>query len=184
MNFWQGDKIRVRAVEPSDWEHFYFCNLVSERGAHLDFLWPPISKDLVKKDTERDSLYRMENDIFKGVIENLKGEIVGSIGTHHIDRRVGVFSYGLAIDHLHQRKGYATEAILLVIKYYFEELRYQKCNVKVHSNNASSIVLHEKLGFKQEGRIRNTVFTQGTYFDSLWYGLTLEEWKQRGITQS
>jgi len=41
----------------------------------------------------------------------------------------------------------------LILKYYFEELRYQKVTVPVHANNPASIRLHEKLGFKKKVRI-------------------------------
>jgi len=38
MNFWQGKKVRLRAIEPSDAETFIRWNLDSERARHLDFV--------------------------------------------------------------------------------------------------------------------------------------------------
>ncbi len=46
MNFWQGKKIRLIAVESSDAEHFIRWCLNSERAHHLDFVWPPVSEAL------------------------------------------------------------------------------------------------------------------------------------------
>jgi RimJ/RimL family protein N-acetyltransferase len=77
-----------------------------------------------------------------------------------------------------RRKGYAREAILLVLKYYFEELRYQKVTISVHSNNEASLKLHEALGFKHEGIHRRTVFTEGRFYDNHWFGMTVEEFRQ------
>lgn len=52
--------------------------------------------------------------------------------------------------HPHWRRGYASDAICIVLRYYFEELRYQKCTVSVYDFNESSLRLHEWLGFQVE----------------------------------
>ena len=78
----------------------------------------------------------------------------------------------------HRRRGYATEAVQLVLKYYFEELRYQKCLVGVHSNNPASVALHEKLGFVREGTLRRMVYTGGRFHDVHHFGMLKEEWEQ------
>jgi RimJ/RimL family protein N-acetyltransferase len=109
------------------------------------------------------------------VIERLDGEFVGTINTHHCDRRNGTFQYGLAIRREHWNRGYASEAIRLVLAYYFRELRYQKVNAHVFSFNKASRSLHKKLGFRQEGRLRRMVYTQGKHYDDIIFGLTAEE---------
>jgi RimJ/RimL family protein N-acetyltransferase len=177
MNFWQGEKVRLRGIEPSDADFFFQWNLDSERARHLDFVWPPQSLVSVQAWAEEQSGRRFEKDTFHWVIVNMEGEPVGSISTHDCNPRTGTFSYGIDVAPEHQRKGYASEAILLVLKYYFEELRYQKVTVPVHSNNTASILLHEQLGFQREGVHRRMVFTGGRYFDDIWYGMTVEEFQ-------
>jgi RimJ/RimL family protein N-acetyltransferase len=66
------------------------------------------------------------------VIENGSGEIVGELTTHHSDPSAGAFAYGIAIRREHRRRGYAFEAITLVLRYDFRELRYQKATVSVY----------------------------------------------------
>ena len=175
MNFWQGEKVRLRGVEPADWEYFFKWNLDSERARHLDFLWPPISKQQVVDWCLEQSRKKLENDTFHWVIENKPGQPVGSISTHDCNQRNGTFGYGVDVAAEHRRKGFAAEAIKLVLKYYFEELRYQKVTTPVHSNNQPSIQLHEKLGFKKEGTLRRMVYTEGKYYDTIWFGMTREE---------
>ncbi len=174
-NFWQGQRARLRGLEPADAEHFIRWNMDSERARHLDFLWPPVSEAGVRAWVEEQSRKKLENDAYHWVIETLAGEPAGSIATHHCDSHAGTFSYGLDIAREHQRQGLATDAIRLVLAYYFHELRYQKAAVAVHSNNPASIRLHERLGFCLEGTLRRMVFTQGQYFDLLWFGITREE---------
>lgn len=89
------------------------------------------------------------------------------------------FSYGVAIRNEHQRKSYASEAIILVLRYYFQELRYQKVTTPVFSFNEASRRLHEQLGFQQEGRLRRKIFTRGQYFDEIVFGMTMEEFTEK-----
>ena len=181
MNFWQGRLVRLRGVEPSDAETFARWNLDSETARGLDFVWPPVSLAFVRHDFEQLSLRKLEDDAFFWVVEDAAGTAVGHICTHRCDRRNGFFSYGLSVAREHRRRGYATEAVLLVLKYYFEELRYQKCLVGVHSNNPASAALHERLGFAREGTLRRMVYTGGKFYDLHYYGILREEWEQSSL---
>lgn len=178
--YWQGSRIRLRAVEPSDAEAHFEWNQDVEMTRPLDYVWPPTSRGAVRRWAETVSLeQRPADDTLQFEIETLAGELAGSIGTHSCDRRVGSFGYGLAVRAEHQRKGYASEAIVLVLRYYFEELRYQKATIPVYSFNEPSIKLHEQLGFVREGQLRRMVYTQGQFFDRLYFGMTREEFAER-----
>jgi RimJ/RimL family protein N-acetyltransferase len=174
-NFWQGQQVRLRGVEPSDASHFLRWNLDSERARRLDFLWPPQSEAAVRAWVEAQSLKRLENDAYHWVIENLAGEPVGTLSTHDCQPRHGTFSYGIDVAAEHRCRGYASEAIRLVLRYYFHQLRYQKVTVAVHADNLASLALHARLGFVREGTLRRMVFTNGAYCDVVWWGLTREE---------
>jgi RimJ/RimL family protein N-acetyltransferase len=178
MDIWQGQRVRLRGVEPADAEVFFAWDRDSEMARSVDYVWPPSSLEATRRWAESVATQKAENDIFFLVIENNDGEMVGVINTHGCDRRVGAFKYGIAIRREHRRKGYAFEAILLLLRYFFEELRYQKVTVHVHANNPASSRLHERLGFQPEGRLRRMVFTQGQYFDELLYGMTAEEFHE------
>lgn len=179
MNFWNGEKVRLRGIEPSDAEFFFQANFDSERARFLDFVWPPASLSSVQAWAERLSKQPFEKDVFFWVIEDRNGLPVGSISTYNCHTRNGTFAYGVDVVTNQRRKGFASEAILLVLRYYFDELRYQKVTVPVHSNNTASILLHEQLGFQQEGVHRRMVYTQGQHFDEIWFGMTIEEFHTR-----
>ncbi|HEX8071228.1 MAG TPA: GNAT family protein [Pyrinomonadaceae bacterium] len=176
MNFWQNSLVRLRGVEPEDAETFFRWNLDSDMGRGLEFLWPPVSLALVRQQLAAKSLRKLERDEFDWLIEDAAGAPVGAISTHHCAPHTGTFSYGVSVAAEHQRRGYATAAVLLVVRYYFEELRYQKVTVGVLADNAASVALHEKLGFTREGTLRRMGFTRGAFRDLHYYGLTREEW--------
>lgn len=172
---WQGKLVRLRSVEPGDWEIFAAWSgddFTARRSSTIDF---PRSRESIKQWAEQAATTKPDDDTFRWMIETLAGEAVGTILTHSCDRRVGSFMYGLVIAAEHQRQGYAREAVQLVLRYYFEELNYQKATVQVYDYNHGSQRFHERLGFTLEGRLRRTVYTDGKHHDALMYGLLREE---------
>ncbi len=184
MNYWQTDRIRLRGIEADDAPLFWAWNQDSEVARHLDFTWPPVSLDSARSWAEKQTQHRLEDDRFHWVIENSAGAAVGSINTHHCEPRNGTFMYGVHVERTHWGHGYATAAIQLVLRYYFHEMRYQKVTVSVHSDNPRSVALHEKLGFVREGTFRRMLFTDGSYLDVHWYGMTREEWEEKNGYQT
>jgi RimJ/RimL family protein N-acetyltransferase len=178
-NIWQGERVRLRAIEPEDWKTFNQWDLDSDTARECYWVPFPKSQEAARKWAMDLSLEAPKEDAIKLVIENREGELVGTINSHTCDPRKGTFKYGLAIRREHQRKGYATEAICLLLRYFFLELRYQKVTVDISDFNIASIKLHEKLGFVQEGRMRRMQFTNGKYHDAFIMGMTVEEWREK-----
>lgn len=177
--YWEGAKLRLRAVEPGDAAAHHAFNQDAAYGL-LDRIYPPGTLARVEEWAARQGQSGFEEHAFTFQMETLDdGTLVGSIATHHCDPRVGVVGYGLNVFDGHRGQGYASEAICLVLRYYFQELRYQKANVGVYACNAPSIRLHESLGFQLEGRLRRSAFTGGEFHDLLWYGMTAEEFRDR-----
>lgn len=176
---WRGDRVRLRAIEPGDWEAYFAWNQDDDQARGLYEVPFPQSAEAVRQWAQQEATRKPEDDHFRFVIENERGEIVGDLTTHDCHRRVGAFSYGISIRHDQRRQGYAAEAIRLVLRYYFQELRYQKVTVSIYSFNEASIRLHESLGFQREGCLRRTVFTNGQHYDELIFGLTVEEFAAR-----
>ncbi len=178
-NFWQSARVRLRALEPSDAHAFFEWNLDTEMARHLYEIPFPQSRESVARWAQEASVRPPHEDDYIWVIETLDGTIVGTFRTHHCDRHNGNFKYGFAIMQEHQRKGYASEAIKLVLRYFFEELGYHKVNAEVYSFNDASIALHERMGFRPEGRLRHMIYTKGKHWDMLVYGMKLEEFQAR-----
>jgi RimJ/RimL family protein N-acetyltransferase len=178
-NLFEGRLVRLRGIEPEDWETFFAWNQDSDAARRLYFIPFPTSKEEVRQWAAKQALQRGEDDKFFFVIETLPGEVVGSISTASCDRRNGTFSYGVGILAAQRRKGYAAEAVELLLNYLFGELRYQKATAHVYSFNEPSIRLHERLGFVREGQLRRMIYTDGRYFDDIVFGLTAEEFAER-----
>ncbi len=180
-SIWEGKLVRLRAVEPGDWQFHFELDQDSEMSRAIDNVWFPGSREAAKRRAEETSLKKPENDVFHFEIETLDGEHVGTIDSHTCNPRNGSFAYALVIAPQHRRQGYASEAIILLLRYFFQELRYHKATTPVYSFNEASIRLHERLGFTLEGRLREVIYTRGQYFDELYYGMTAEEFTARHL---
>lgn len=175
-NLWEGERVRLRAVEPQDWAVFHRWGQDSETARSGYETGFPQSEEAARAWTERLAMSTPDSDQFRWVIEDTDGEMAGTINTHSCERRNGTFSYGVVVSREHRGKGYAREAISLVLNYYFGELRYQKATVHVYGFNRPSAKLHESMGFTLEGLLRRMMYTDGQYFDIMVYGITAEEW--------
>jgi RimJ/RimL family protein N-acetyltransferase len=174
---WHGHKVRLRAVEPEDWQYFLSWSSDAAQQRAVDRLYPPQSAAMTQQYAEEQARHRFadSNGSFRWIIEDLSGQAVGCVVTFDCNPRVGTLKYGISISEARRGEGLGSEAVALVLRYYFQELNYQKANAPIYSFNDGSIRFHERLGFQCEGRLRRMVYTGGEYFDELQYGITREE---------
>ncbi len=79
----------------------------------------------------------------------------------------------------HRRKGYAAEAVALLMRFMFAERRYHKCLGAIFAHNEASLALTRRLGFTEEGRLREHVYFAGRYHDLVMMGMLADEFDER-----
>jgi RimJ/RimL family protein N-acetyltransferase len=177
QSIWTGNHIRLRAFELPDRRAYSDWNTDTDQARALDFIHFPRSEYGDSEWAEHEVRREPPGDDFRCTIEDHDGLVVGDLTVHHSDRRCGTFSYGIGVAREHRRRGYASEAIHLVLSYYFDELRYQKATGFIAEFNAPSIRLHQRLGFRQEGQLRRMAYTRGQYHDQLVFGQLADEFR-------
>ncbi len=135
----------------------------------------PTSVEEERKALEKYVGCKETNGVILFIIETLDGESVGGLSLHSQDQESGVFGFGITIDRTHWGRGYAADAVQILLRYAFWERRFQKCDSACVATNKASITLHQKLGFVEEGRRRRRWFMNGEYVDEILFGLTREE---------
>jgi RimJ/RimL family protein N-acetyltransferase len=179
--FWQGEKVRLRPVRGEDVEQLFADSLDSPSRRVLQLgIELPTSVDILRSSLEKHFGCSDVDGVILFAVENLQGVHVGGISLHSRHEKNGTFSFGIVIGRAHRAKGYAEDAVRILLRYGFWERRYQKCNSACVDTNEASIRLHQKLGFVQEGRRRRQVFFDGEYHDDLLFGLTREEFDAHG----
>lgn len=139
----------------------------------------PRSEEGTRRWAEKKAEEEPQGDNISLAVETLEGELVGSLDAHHCEPRDGSFRYGIALFRPHWRSGYATEAVRLLLRYYFHELRYEKATAHVYAFNEASMRFQEALGFQLEARLREQIFTNGRRHDELIYGMLRHEFDAR-----
>ncbi len=177
-SIWEGARVTLRAVELSDWEVFHRNDADTDTARAGWFVPLPRSAADTRKWVEEQAADTGSGDDFRFAIDNLDGGLVGSLNTHACNPRHGTFEYGITIFRLHRQQGYASDAIRVMLGYYFRELAYQKVTVTVYAFNEHSLRLHKRLGFRVEGRLRRMVRTDGQHHDEIVMGLTAEEFEE------
>lgn len=175
-NFWRGPLVRLRPIEQHDIDAPAPAEPDTENDRLIGSIDFPMSRE-ASREGFQDLARRVGKDDFLFLlIENHEGQTVGFIHSHDCVRRNGTFKYALGIDHPFWGRGYGRAAVMIFLRYFFRELGYQKCTTPVYAFNERSIRFHESIGFRFEGRLRNMIYTNGEYFDELYFGLTHAEW--------
>ena len=106
-----------------------------------------------------------------------KGQIAGAIGFHNldwIDRKVEV-GYWLSADQ--QGKGLVTKACRTLVNFAFDQYQLNRIEIHCATGNRRSRAIPERLGFTQEGIIRQAQWLYDHYVDMVIYGILESEWK-------
>lgn len=177
-SIWVGDRILLRAHEPADAAAEASWNDSADQRSGWK-VWPPRSQAAAVKGLQERGELKPGDAVtpLLAIARREDGLAVGGIGVHSVDSTAGTFMYGLGIGPEHKGNGYAVEAALLILRYMFDERRFQKCGAGVFDYNTASIALHRKLGFVEEGRLRRHVFHAGEYRDEIRFGITAEEYR-------
>jgi len=183
--FWASEKVRLRGLTANDAEST-FANSLDSPGRQVLQLGVelPTSVEAVRAELEKRANCRDVDGVIVFAIENQEGACVGGVSLHTPSLKNGTFGFGVNIHLPHRGKGYATDAVRILLRYCFHERRFQKCNSACVETNTASIALHEKLGFVEEGRRRRHLFLSGRFYDDILFGLTREEFDESLARQS
>ncbi len=102
-----------------------------------------------------------------------------SIGLVSLDLRSrvrGRAELGYALAAAYWRRGFATEAIRAVLEHGFGTLGLNRIEAMVYAENTASRALLTRLGFVEEGRLRQHAWEHGRYWDDIIYGLLADEY--------
>lgn len=167
------DVIGLRALEPEDanllyqWENDRDIWEVSE--TMVPFSMFQIEQFILDSgDIYSSKQLRMMIDLMEG---KQKTKTIGTIDLYEFDPRNNRAGVGVYMSLPFRRKGFATIALDLCIRYAFENLRLHQLYCLIAQNNLSSIALFEKNGFERTGVHKDWLLLQDHYVDQFHYQL-------------
>jgi ribosomal-protein-alanine N-acetyltransferase len=182
----RGSTVVVRPVAPGDAPGL--LNLYLANREFFEPWWPERPPDFYTLERQRDLIEREIAERRLGVrevftIRNLDGDVVGRMALNDLIR--GVFQsghLGYDVGREHNGRGYATEAVRLVVGYGFRELGLHRVQAATMIENARSQRVLEKAGFRREGVALRYLRIAGAWQDHVIFAVTVEEWppEERG----
>jgi RimJ/RimL family protein N-acetyltransferase len=107
------------------------------------------------------------------------GAVVGDIGVGFEVPGERQVELGYRIHPAHQRQGYARGAVAAIIDWLIEAHRTHRFVGVAATENARSTALLRSLGFRQEGRFRQSFWCNGEWLDDSYFALLASEWRER-----
>lgn len=185
--FERGDRVTLRTIEREDAEHL-------QRGRNHPDVAAPLGMPLPENESQVEETIEewVEGDDSVNLFVCLDGggeadggeaadeergddpTPVGMVNVMKLHWDRPLLSYWLLPEY--QGDGYATEAVTVLLDYFFDTHYRRGVQARVFSHNDPSQQLLERLGFEREATLREHQFIEGVYRDELVFGLLREEW--------
>lgn len=111
------------------------------------------------------------------VADATTGEFLGGIGLYRIDQRHGHAEVGFWLTPAARRRGIASRAVTLITTWTFDALGCDRVELTTTPDNAATRALALKLGFTEEGTMRERNFERGRRVDVMMFAVLKDEWR-------
>ncbi|PNZ24947.1 Spermidine N1-acetyltransferase [Staphylococcus petrasii] len=157
-------QINLRALKKSD-SNLILNWMKNDKLRYLIGTVYPIT-ELEHENWFQNRMLEKDNRMF--VIELENETSIGIIGFKNLDwvnRNAELFIY--IGEEAYWGKGYGTQALELMTKFAFNSLNLHMLYLEVFSYNKNATKTYERLGFKQDGVLRQSKFQDGKYYDKI-----------------
>jgi len=166
-----GDNIHLRALELEDLD-FLFTVENDISFWEISSTQTPFSRHILQQYIENAHLDIYEAKQLRLIIaENKTNKRLGIIDLFDFNpqhKRAGI---GILIIEDEQQKGYASEALNLLIDYSFNQLNLHQIFANITTDNKNSIQLFKKYKFTEIGTKKEWIYSQGKFKDEVLFQL-------------
>ena len=173
------DRLRLRemTLDDVDWclKHFSKPEIVEGIGFPA-----PKDKGSAREEFELYILrpWREKTGVYWGIELKDGPGLIGSAGFYKWNQAHRKAEIEYDLDPAHWGKGIMREALEAIIEYGFVEMDLNRITLLVISSNERSLRLVRRLGFLQEGVMRESAFFDGRFIDDVLFSLLKSEWRR------
>ena len=167
-------RIFLRALEPEDYKETikWRCDEEIQNMVGGPKYFVSIEKE---KEWVRNTIFDNER-IVLGICLKENNKLIGTVNIQEFDWINRACHVPILIgDKDEWSKGYATEARMLALRFAFYERNMNRVWATIIDTNVSSVKMHEKCGYKQEGVLRQSIYKNGTFHDQIVMSILKEE---------
>ncbi len=119
-----------------------------------------------------------EGDVlFLAAVLKTTNELVGDVVLEWVSQQHRTGEVGYIVHPDHQGRGYATEAVGVLLRVAFDELDLHRVVGRVEARNAPSARVLEKLGMRREAHLVENEYVKGEWQSELVYAILDREWR-------
>lgn len=124
----------------------------------------------------RPGTWLNDTDYDFAIIDLHQGMLIGTCGLVRLDFLNKRAELGYWIRTTQTRKGYATQASKLALKFAFDVLHLNRIEIIIDTTNMNSQKVAEKLGAKKEGLLRQRLNVHDAFRDVYLYSILAEDY--------
>ena len=136
------------------------------------------SKEELKEYLKKNITEFDKEDGYSVFVVLLNEKVIGEVAISYWDHNNEKNRIGFAIKPEYQQQGYGYEAVSAVVEYMFDTMHRNRIQAEHEYDNGASRALLKKLGFREEGHLRQTEYRDGEWIDSYCYGILREDWEK------
>lgn len=173
-----GQKVRLRAIERADLARFvvWLNDAEVRRGISQSF---PVSQ--VLEERWFDSMLELAREEQPFAVDVRRGRRwihAGSCGLFRFDRQARSAELGIMLgEKTLWGRGYGTDTMRILVRHGFDTLNLNRIYLRVYESNLRAMRVYDRLGFREEGRLRQDHYVDGEYEETVIMGLLREEWR-------
>lgn len=107
-------------------------------------------------------------------------QFIGQVTLHQFDAQNRRCEIGYALQRTHWGQGYISEALHTLLAFGFDDLQLLRVEADIDPRNLASRRAVERLGFEQEGLLRERWLVGEEVCDTVLYGLLRRDWQALG----
>jgi diamine N-acetyltransferase len=171
MQALKGKHIYLRALEPEDID-FLFTTENDTSFWEISSTHAPFSRFLLEQ-----YITNSHQDIYTAkqlrliIAKNTSDQAVGMIDLFDFNPQHHRAGIGILITSENQKKGFASEALSILIDYCFKTLNLHQLFANISSDNKTSLELFKKFNFKEVGLKKDWIYINSTFKDEFLFQL-------------
>jgi RimJ/RimL family protein N-acetyltransferase len=170
-------RLELRPFQDADLDAFHAMRNDPEHARFVPY-GPAPREDVagvLERQKQATALDGEGSTISLAVVERADGDFAGNVMLLRFDPETRSAELGFAFHHDHLGRGYATEAARALVDWAFADGGLHRIHARCIAENAASLRVLEKLGFREEGRLVRSTPVDGAWGD-LVFGLLHDEW--------
>jgi len=176
----KGKKVTLRLADIKDLEACYYWEYQEEKqeAAKWNSPFAPPDKTTQAEFIAQWNNYEILPDVPGMLIVEADGELIGEVDADWIDKNTNWLEIGIIIYNPdYWGSGYGAEAFQLFVDYLFTNTPLHRLGMSTWSGNIRMMKAAQKIGMKEEARIRQARSLGGKYYDAIKMGILRSEWE-------